>query len=375
MKSLIIHLGPPKCGSTTIQRFFGSFKNPCVEKIRYFVPTPIILEQLSKESEIPSTDFTNILDNNLSQCDCLIVSHESLYLNRIALRNICSLASPMVTRIIIIGYSRRASDFIESAYNQWGFRNPISINRDNGLLLNNRIEPLHFLGVEKKLISSIVDDFSFRTPPLMNWHDSYGLIENIVSPLKVEIKPGVLPSIKSSETLIQDFCKMTGLTLRDEHKEVDLKFNLQFNTILTESINDGVEIGLDLPGPHSENNFLQEISKFIRSDLYSDNRFLVILKEYVDSYFYKSNIDFCRKYGLDENYFSISREWSKEEILDVIKSEQLKRIADNSMLKKYKELTGVMAEACFHYYKIQKHEPLKPRSILNRLYRKIKRLK
>lgn len=44
----------------------------------------------------------------------------------------------------------------------------------------------------------------------------------------------------------------------------------------------------------------------------------------------------------------------------MVKNEEIKRINDNTMLKKYKELTGIMAEVCLNYYRLKQKEQLPP---------------
>ena len=370
MKSLIIHLGPPKCGSSSIQQFFQEYKNPCIQNTKFIRLNTQTTNMLNQEDVMENNGFVRRLHKNIDLFDCLIVSHESLFHNPVAIKNICKFAASKVAKIIIIGYSRRASSFLISAYNQWWFRSPRLVNEYENIMLDFEIKPLHFLGAERLLIVYILNDFVIRTPPIMNWNSSYDAIEKLVSPYNAKISAGILPNKNSLVSLVQDFCNRADLTLKNKYKTVELKSNPTFNTHVTESITNAVEIGLNIPNPHSENDFFHDFSKMFNSELYHDNKFFLTLQEYIDSYFYESNLDYCNKYNLDKNYFEISKKYQKNEILDIIKSEERMRIADNTILKKYKNLSGTMAEAYFHYYKAQTKEDLQPslfQNLINKL--------
>jgi len=351
MKSLIIHIGPPKCGSSSIQQFFQNNKSPCIQNIRFIKLNMQTINLLSEGNESDSINFIHRIHKNIDLYDCLILSSEALFHNPKAIKYICKFASSKASKIIIIGYSRRASKFMVSAYNQWWFRSPGKIKGNENLILEYEIRPLHFLGAERHLIASILSDFTFPTSPIMDWINSYDIIEKIVSPFNAVISVGTLPTRTSSVNLIQDFCNRANLTLKNKCETIELKSNPSFNSHLTESVNNAVEMGINMPNPHSENVFFHEFSKIFNTELYTDNEFFFTLKEYIDSYFYESNLALCNKYNLDERYFAVSKKYEKNEILEIIRSEDHLRDADNTLLKKYRKLSGIMAEACFHSYK------------------------
>jgi len=350
MKSLIIHVGPPKCGSTSIQRFFGMHENPCIEKTKFVPLTGKILEVLSQD-EVENSDFINLFEGSLKESDCLIVSHEALFHSPKALENICMVASKRVTEITIVGYSRKVAGFIISRYNQWGFRRTENDKDIERILLENELDPVQFMGVEKEIIWHILTDFS--EIQIANWYHSYGEIEKVVSPYDVEVRAGILQNKESNESLIENFCKTANLSIREDRKDEKIRSNIQFSSHLTESIKIAGEMGLNVPTPHTDNEFFREFSKIIDSEMVVNYEFLSILREYVDSCFYESNLKFCRKYNLNQSYFAASEQYSRNEILEIIKAEQRKRIEDQTLTKRYRELSGILAAACFKYYKAQ----------------------
>jgi hypothetical protein len=323
------------------------YKNPCIEKTRFAPLKSKILVSLSQD-EIENSDFTGFFEENLKESDHLILSHEALFHRPKALENICKAASKRVSKTIIIGYSRKVSGFIVSRYNQWGFRRTLNDKEIERVLLENEIDPIQFLGVEKEVMWHILTDFS--EIQIANWFHSYGDIEKIVLPYGAEVRAGTLPGRGSTESLIENFSKLADLKLKEEYKQKKLRANTQFSTHLTESVKIAGEMGLDIPGPHSDNDFFREISKIIDSELDINPEFLSTLKEYIDSYFRESNLYFCKKYNLQKDYFEASEQYSRDEILKIIKAEQSSRISNNTMLKKYRALAGVLAESSYHYY-------------------------
>ena len=114
MSNLVIHVGPGKCGSSSIQRLFKSRRRPCVQKTRYIKLDKIEILKLNHEipEESAVTAFTRLLSNNLNGCDVLILSHEFLFRCPYTIKNICKISTDLVSSISIIGYSRRQSDFL-----------------------------------------------------------------------------------------------------------------------------------------------------------------------------------------------------------------------------------------------------------------------
>ncbi|MGB0177031.1 MAG: hypothetical protein ACPF9D_07690 [Owenweeksia sp.] len=349
MNSLVIHIGPPKCGSSSIQHFLSSYKRPFTERTRFIkLNGSSIVNDLSRDKE--NIPFNKLLAKNLKFKGCLILSHESLFLKPEAIRKIALLTSSEVSQILITGYSRRQSDFVLSAYNQWGFRNPEVVKRMKSTLLQNHIDPLQFLGFERQLIASILNDFNQDKPPVMDWNRSYVHIEELVSSFNnTDVRAGILPGKGSSRSLIQHFSKMANLTLRERYKSVDRKKNVRFNTYLTEAVNNAAGMDLDIPDLHSNNDFFRNTADSFSGEL-EGREFLSRLKDYTDAYFHKSNMAFCRKYDLNEEYFKVSGNYSHEEILEVIKQEEQKRIKDNTMIRKYRQISGMLAEAFYKYH-------------------------
>lgn len=116
MKTLIIHIGAPKCESSSIQDFFLTNKSPSVEQIKFIKLCQQELDKIKTGNELINNYLTNIINDKLKLTNFLILSSESLFLKPIIIENICKIASEKIDRIKIIGYCRKSSDYVVSAY-------------------------------------------------------------------------------------------------------------------------------------------------------------------------------------------------------------------------------------------------------------------
>jgi hypothetical protein len=254
-----------------------------------------------------------------------------------------------VDQISIIGYSRRQSEFLTSAYSQWGFRSPERIREATLALESSALEPVLFSGLEQQLIASIINDFfapDRGNQRNFDWHASYKEIKQLTQPSGAVVKCGVLPGKGSDNTLLQDFCEKAGLTLYDEMKEASQKvFNRSFDPDIIEAINNGVAFGLDMPGRHEDNEALASLShKMVRVEK-NQSEFLSNLKSYIDSYFFSSNQQLCQEYGLRESSFAPSARFTKQEISDLIREENEQRALHASVvINNYRMLSARMVE-------------------------------
>jgi hypothetical protein len=360
MTSLILHVGPAKCGSKSIQHFFATHKKPCFQNTRFAVLNPGEIAELNcpEPGTSISTVFSQLLSDNLVGCDVLILSHEYLFQCPYAIKHICLLAKNMVTTISIIGYSRRQSDFLISEYSQWGFRSPDRIEEASDALDKLGLDPVLFSGLERQLICAIVNDF--YTPALapysiLDWYKSYRDVLQLVNEAGAVIKCGILPSTGSDNILIQDFCEKAGLTLYDYLKDASHPIvNIRFNQDIIEAVNNAVALGLDMPGIHESNEALELLSAKMAQMKSNSSEFLSDLKSYVDAYFAGSNRQFCREYGLNEAYFAASMEFSKQEVLDIIVREGQQRALNKSnVISNYRMLGARMVELCLKLSKEQ----------------------
>jgi hypothetical protein len=375
MTKLILHVGPGKCGSSSIQQFFATHDKPCFQKTGYKLLDPLLIRDLNceKPSESLASTFVDQLKKDITDCDTLILSHEFLFQNPNSVKNICELAQKIVSGICIIGYSRRQSGFMISSYSQWLFRSPNRINEVTKALEELNIDPVLFTGLERQLIASIANDFhsarQLSEYSILDWYTAYDNLSKRVDELGVEIKCGILPGKSSDIPLIHDFCAKAELTLHQQTKDTVQKFvNLSFNQDIVEAMNIAVTFGLDVSGPHQDNNIIELLSRTMASMeplTQHSPVFLSNLKSYIDTYYWEPNRKLCKKYDLNETYFLPSQRFTQSEIMDIILNEALQRTSNKTaVIDNYRLLSGRMVELCTKLVK-EKHtclnqEPLPP---------------
>lgn len=349
MTKLILHVGPAKCGSSTLQDFFSTHIDRFEENISYMMLDPTLIKKLNVPVAINSD--VNLLNNYVVDTDILILSHEFLFQNPNAIKNICDFFLKITDEIIIIGYSRRQSDFLVSAYSQWLFRSEDRVKEIDRVLEEFGIEKSLFNGLEKQLIASIYDDFysarQLSEYSMMDWHTSYNNFEKLLLSKNIYIEVGILPNKKFKFDLIEDFCNKTKIKqpYSDKDKTIN-KANKSFNSNLIESINCAKVYGLDTIGPHEANEALHNISLILKNENIL-SEFLKDLLNYIDSYFLRQNIKFCDKYTLDKEYFKADTEVDKLKILQRIKNEEIyRRNNPLEIVNHYKCLTAHLGKLC-----------------------------
>jgi hypothetical protein len=332
--------------------------------VKYYLLDPNEISKLNLASPDPSVvaSFSRFLDKNLGSCEILILSHEYLFSCPLAIKNICAEAQRKTLEVLIVGYSRRQCDHVVSAYSQWLFRSPERVEEAKSELIKLGLDPMLFTGVERHLIASIANDFhssrSLNNSKVIEWNRSYKILEQLVKPLGAEIKCGVLPDKDSVFSLTDDFCSKAGLTMDNEieNKSTDLR-NVSFNNELVEALNNSVMLGFEGSAPNDDNRYLQQISNEMRPiKNVCSKEFISTLKEYVKSYFFESNMEFCREYEIAEKHFYAPKSISKSEILDFVKRENQNRANNASMvIDNYRMLVAIMAETCLKLAKNSSH--------------------
>lgn len=360
MSSLILHVGPGKCGSSSIQQFFATHKHPCVQATSYKLLSPSLITAFNCEEPdaVLLDSFRRQLSRDLEGCDCLVLSHEFLFQNPFAVKSICSSAVRLAQQITIIGYSRKQSDFLLSAYSQWLFRSADRIKEVNNSLVKLGLDPVLFTGLERQFIASIENDFysarMLSGYSILHWSNSYNNIFQLVHEYGVVLKCGVLPNRETDVPLIQDFCIKGGLTLCREMMAPSMKTaNSSYDHDVIEAINIAVDLGFEMMGPHDDNFILELLSSVITNAPTGKRGFLCALQSYVDAYYWDSNQKLCDTYGLDKAYFLPTEILAKQRVLDVIVREgQQRSLHKSTIIEDYRVLSAKMIELCVKLAKV-----------------------
>ncbi len=353
MKKLIVHVGPGKCGSTSIQGFLGRLSQRLRGRIGYIHLHPANFRGVYREApeEPVLKSFSDVLVGQFGKCDTLILSHEYLFDCPHAIKNICQVASALISDILVIGYARKQSDFMVSVYSQWLFRSRSRVKEVTDVVQGYGLNPALFDGLERHLIASVIDDF-YSTRQLSNkiihdWFESYHYLSSILSETGAIVKCRLLPNKNYSFSLIEDFCETSGLEITyDSSREI--KNNNSFNGEIIEAINVAVALGLDMPGAHSRNKDIIALSELVGSESAGLSRIVLDMKDYIDGYYLKSNFMLCDEYGFDKNYFEAVRILSKSDVLGLIVEESSRRASDSSyVLNRYRSVLSNMSKVCF----------------------------
>lgn len=356
MSRLVIHIGPPKCGSSTIQNF--CLKKPFKGKVAYrFIPPDLYL------AEIESARFEHFirkLKSDLKRNDAVIISHESLFMQRVFLKTVCERVTP--GQVSIIGYARKPSSFLVSSYNQWFFRDIKAQQKHSETLEKYLVNPIFFSGLEIYLMGLIFSDFKpsgNNTYPLYNWNYNYQALRNEL-PADSQFLVNSLPSSSYSYNLIDDFCEKAGLVVKSRKRNKARKrVNTRFDALLVESISNSLYSNAEIVPVHSENKYLIRFSQQLGNRKEPASRFVNDLCACIDSVFLPDNKTFCSVYSLPLSEFEPRKLISKEQLTDIIKKEfEHRKTHPEEFILHYRKIIGECAG--FAYQAIKKQpQPLK----------------
>lgn len=377
-KKLIFHVGPPKCGSTSIQDFFKINKKPCKQRVKFIMLPVQLIKDLNFDEPIGTQNFIKLFNESIKENDVIILSHEILFVLPKVVDKICMLVSKKVSEITVIGFLRRSSDQIVSLFHQSLFHNKEHQKIIDDLMLKNSINPNYFFGFEKILIGTILSLHSKKSlnylnhilldvnsnpinksmklelPFIKNSETYYNTLKKTINKYNGNVIVGVLPSKKSKKTLIQDFCDIAGLKIKPEYKKIDLISNPQYNSHLIESVNNSLVKNFETIDFINTIGFANSISEIMDNELNLNSSILYDIKQYVDFLFYQSNVRLCKTYNLDVTYFSVDKSYAHEEIISIIKKERDTRKENNFLLESYKEINENITKALFKTYQTLK---------------------
>jgi hypothetical protein len=368
MKKIIIHVGAPKCGSSTIQTFLSRNSSNLENKLGYWQIKMAENDSVEVVEQKNHKSIREKLINLSSSNDMVVVSHEVLYNRPDLVDVLCESAGKIFDKIVIVGYARPSSDYIVSEYNQWHFRNKNLTNKTEKYLNDHDISSDLFLGLEKRLIFFILFVSKLPKHNPANWLRNYEYIEVIAKNRNAELMVGLLPNRNDKIGLLEDFCNKISLNLKVEQSIDFNSTNPKFSDSATEMINIATALDLINLDVHKNNEMIFKVSKNINLDFQNSNEFLQYLKNYIDSFYLEDNTAFSEKYHLPINKLTPKKMLTESEVLSRIQKEVSLRKKNNPLLPIYKKIIALQGSLL-----IDNSNKTKPISSKTNLFIKLKR--
>lgn len=355
MTRIILHIGPGKCGSSSIQSALTA-EGSAYARQTAILPQPLIRQIDTPDLEPALEDQVGALVRDVMAGSGLaILSHEVLF-NRVdALANLARVSTALADEVRIVGYSRRQSDFLGSAYGQWHFRSPERTREVGEALTSAGLDPLLFSGLERFHIAAVLTEMAtarqLNGAAILHWGPRYEGLARRAADLGASVSVGHIPGPAHPFPLVDDFYRRAGLEPTPAGEGGERIVNGRFDPGLIEAINLGVMDGVTLPGPHAHNDFL---AAFPVDPVASDPEeagFLDDLRAYVDTVFWPENQAFSRRFGLDEDYFRPRRLLSRPEIDAIVGEQARARQVDAGRAARHRDRTAsVRVKALYDAY-------------------------
>jgi hypothetical protein len=332
MPALSIHIGPGKCGSTSIQAALTSHHNKF--RMNTVILNPADINAINKTNA--DKTYMSLLESKLNDLslrgEMSFLSHEMLFKTPIALENIVRIADRHFESINVVGYSRRQSDFLKSAYSQWHFRSRERTREISDVLGKFNIDSGQFNGLERFYIGAVYSNMNTARQldgtAILHWGSRYAEINEILSYLNATVSVGYIPNRDFQFSLVEDFYKKCGIADYGFTKSDDRHENAQYCPDLIEATNIALMHGAEVPGPHDFNGFFETVRLVRGAPDDEELRLIEKIKSYVDCFFLEENISFCEQFGLDPLYFSPRSVVSKSEVDEFIRDQSEKRRSD-----------------------------------------------
>ncbi|MEO1001808.1 MAG: hypothetical protein AAFX65_01705 [Cyanobacteria bacterium J06638_7] len=318
-KSLVIHFGAQKCGSSSIQSSLSSIARAGTDSFRYQLFDSEIASGLSSSDDQERTSSLQGLDHVLKgwKSGTLILSHEQLgnlpaSVNRIAERAITRFSADQV---IAIGYSRIQSSYFQAEYRQWYFRAVARLRADMVFLEAQGLRADHFTPVERRMMVEAFNSFAARDPR-RDWFHFYTILmhQAASSATPYVVKSNHIPTADRNYSLLADFVAKTGILCSpDLIKSLDRRANVSFSPVLCEAMavalcNQTHDCAW-IPGPHQGNAWLGSMNAKVSAEsfkptpLLCSQQLLRLAASAVDANFRASNYSYCELMNVERDYF------------------------------------------------------------------------
>lgn len=340
MSRIILHIGPGKCGSSSIQSALigGSDTHSKLVNAHFFPPS--LFRKLDTPHPTPETiaQVYAFIENAQSAGTTkpLLLSHEIMFKLVTALVNLSKIACDLADEVIAIAYVRRQSDFMVSSFGQWFFRSPERILESANTLRDHNIDPTLFWGVERHLIAAALGGMHHARQLSghlhFDWSQSISERIEALTPLGVSMSVGLLPHAGTNFPLIPDFLTRAGVILDADHgAESTQKMtaesikNPSYHPSIIQAVVDTIEAGHSMPGPHAANVFFNHPNTPRIQNFNTNTALLSLLKDHIDTIFEQKNVQLAKSLNLPPEYFAPQKHVDLETICQEIQREATAR--------------------------------------------------
>lgn len=310
MPRIILHVGPEKCGSSTIQRAVVGPKAALRDLLSGVMLDPRRVLELDRPCPGPETEsaFHALIETHLADRPGLplVLSHEMMFKMVHVLANLSAIARAHAETVIVVAYIRRQSDFLVSSFGQWLFRAPARLAETAEVLRRHGLDPTLFWGVERHLIAAILGGWHIGRQLsghlYLDWSRALPERAAALDRPGLSLSVGLLPRPGFDIALIPDFLARAGL---DPAAGRNLRAvgNPAYSPALVEAVANAVEAGQPMPGPHEANAFFDRATRAAAGDA-PDLPFLSRLKAHIDTEFEAANGAVARSFGFPAGYFT-----------------------------------------------------------------------
>ncbi|NWK95550.1 hypothetical protein DM806_07680 [Sphingobium lactosutens] len=335
MKKVIFHIGPGKCGSSSIQHGLSALVD-AGNPLSYRMVDPHLVRALEEpDDHAARTKFSALLDHDLRRHAVAVYSHEMFFQRPAGIAAMVRLAAERADDIAVIGYSRRPSAFLQSAFCQWIFRSPDRAQENWDAALLRGLDPSLFSGLERHFIAAIATDFhsarQLSGRLILKWAPVYDDIEARIRPLGARLSVGTLPTAERPFSLMEDFLKRSAIALPPDMAGRRAS-NRQFDMDLIEAVHMAVLAEGFAPPPHRDNDHLERASALLGKAESRDQPLLAMLKACVDTLLWPQNRAFAARYGMAEDAFAPHRPVAAKQCWDAVAEAQRERATNSAPL-------------------------------------------
>ncbi|MFC5739539.1 hypothetical protein [Sinirhodobacter huangdaonensis] len=325
MRRIVLHVGPGKCGSSSVQAAILRPATALHDHLAGVLLQPAELLGLDREQPEAAVEdrFHRLIAR--AQADhpgkVLVLSHEMIFKMVPVLRNLARIARAHADEVVVVAYVRRQSDFLVSAYGQWLFRAPARIAETAAVLRDHGLDPALFWGVERHLIAVLLGGWEVGRQLsghlYFDWSSSVSERAAALAALGVPLSVGLLPRPGFERPLIADFLARIGLPA-EFAAAVEQVRNPGFPPALIEGVCAAIEAGYAMPGPGEHTDFFDFMGTVSADGAGPNETFLAQLKDRVDTAFAPANAAFARQFSLPVSYFAPRRQVTQAQAQDEI---------------------------------------------------------